>query len=107
MTLFDAIVLGIIQGLTEFLPVSSSGHLVLGQSLLGVDDPGVTFEIFVHLGSLLAVLIYFRSKLLSLILSLFKSIDKDNRKVEGLVFCLLHTMNYEVLLRVSVRVPLV
>ena len=48
--------LGAVQGLTEFLPVSSSGHLVLGQSLLGVRQPGITFEIVVHLGTLVAVL---------------------------------------------------
>ena len=80
MSIFDAIVLGIIQGLTEFLPVSSSGHLVLGEALLGVSHKGVTFEIFVHLGSLLAVFIYFRTKLIKLILSIFRSEDSYNRK---------------------------
>jgi undecaprenyl-diphosphatase len=52
----EASLLGVLQGLTEFLPVSSSGHLVLGQSLLGVCQPGITFEIVVHLGTLVAVL---------------------------------------------------
>jgi undecaprenyl-diphosphatase len=64
MTLIQAIILGIIQGLTEFLPVSSSGHLVLGEALLGVvksDEIGLAFEVFVHFGTLLAVLtIYWR-----------------------------------------------
>ena len=45
MTNTEAIILGIVQGLTEFLPVSSSGHLVLTQKLMNVDDPGVTFEL--------------------------------------------------------------
>jgi undecaprenyl-diphosphatase len=71
MTYFEAILLGIIQGLTEFLPVSSSGHLVLAQHLLGAKIPGVTFELAVHFGTLLSVLIYFRKKLFGLIRGIF------------------------------------
>jgi len=52
-----AAILGIVQGLTEFLPVSSSGHLVIVQGLAGVKMPGISFEVAVHLGTLLAVLI--------------------------------------------------
>jgi len=52
---FEAIILGILQGLTEFLPVSSSGHLVIFQDLLGVQQPGIAFEIMVHFGTLLSV----------------------------------------------------
>lgn len=55
MTWADAAVLGIVQGLTEFLPVSSSGHLVLVQHLLGIRTPQLVFDIAVHLGTLLAV----------------------------------------------------
>jgi undecaprenyl-diphosphatase len=51
----EAVILGVIQGLTEFLPVSSSGHLVIFQALLGVQQPGITFEIMVHFGTLLSV----------------------------------------------------
>lgn len=54
-----AVALGILQGLTEFLPVSSSGHLVIAETLLGVKPPGVTFEVALHVGTLLAVLLYF------------------------------------------------
>jgi len=54
-----AVILGIIQGLTEFLPVSSSGHLVLFQDLLGLDLPGLSFAIFLHLGTLISVLIVY------------------------------------------------
>jgi len=61
MSYFDAIILGIIQGLTEFLPVSSSGHLVLAQEILGVNQPGIAFELVVHLGTLIAVFVYFRA----------------------------------------------
>jgi undecaprenyl-diphosphatase len=57
MDWWEALLLGLIQGLTEFLPVSSSGHLVLGQYLLGLELTGtVTFEVFVHLGTVLSIL---------------------------------------------------
>jgi len=56
----QALILGLIQGLTEFLPVSSSGHLVLAQRLLGLREPVLTFDIALHLGTLVAVIIFFR-----------------------------------------------
>jgi len=59
--------LGLLQGLTEFLPVSSSGHLVIAQRLLGLDPPGVVLEAVLHLATLCAVLIYFRRDLASLL----------------------------------------
>ncbi|MCK9216904.1 MAG: undecaprenyl-diphosphatase UppP [Firmicutes bacterium] len=59
MTTIQAIVLGIIQGITEFLPISSSGHLVLLQKIFGITEPGLTFEIVVHLGTLVAVFAVF------------------------------------------------
>lgn len=62
MSLFHALILGVVQGLTEFLPVSSSGHLVLAGSLLGVDLPGVVFEVIVHLATLCAVLWVYRAR---------------------------------------------
>ena len=72
MGFFKAILLGLIQGLTEFLPVSSSGHLKLMQYFLKTtEEAGGTFDIFLHLGTLLAVLIYFRKTILDLITSLF------------------------------------
>jgi undecaprenyl-diphosphatase len=64
MELWEAFLLGIIQGITEFLPISSSGHLVLMQSLLGFQSTeGITFEIVVHFGSLVSILIVYRSDL--------------------------------------------
>lgn len=60
MDLFQIILLAFVQGLTEFLPISSSGHLALTPMLLGVADQGLSFDIAVHIGSLLAVIIYFR-----------------------------------------------
>ena len=63
MELIKAIILGIIQGLTEFLPVSSSGHLVIFSELLEFHEEGIAFEVFLHFGTLLAVLIYFRKEI--------------------------------------------
>lgn len=63
MEIWQAIILGLLQGLTEFLPVSSSGHLVIVQDFLGVIRTGVTFDIAVHLGTALAVAYYFRDQL--------------------------------------------
>ena len=67
LTPLQAIVLGLVQGLTEFLPVSSSGHLVIAEKLLGVHTEGVLFEVVVHVGTLLAVLFFYRARVLALI----------------------------------------
>ncbi len=67
MTWIQTVVLAIVQGLTEFLPVSSSGHLVLVPTLFGWKDQGLTFDVAVHFGSLLAVAVYFRNDLRALI----------------------------------------
>lgn len=81
MTYFQAILLGIIQGLTEFLPISSSGHLVLAQKLMGVNQPGLVFELLAHAGTLGAVLVYFRKAIWRLIMALFPGGGKDDRKM--------------------------
>ena len=70
MTIIEAIFLGIIQGLTEFLPISSSGHLVIVQSVLGVVQPGNEFEILVHIGTLMSVLIVFKNDILALLIDM-------------------------------------
>ncbi len=62
MTWWEALILGLLQGLTEFLPVSSSGHLVLGQYVLGLNPGGVTFEVFVHFGTVLSILTVYRAR---------------------------------------------
>ena len=62
MTLFQAIVLGIIQGLSEFLPISSSAHLALTPWLLHWPEPGLSFDVALHTGTLVAVLGYFRDE---------------------------------------------
>ncbi|MBN2412915.1 undecaprenyl-diphosphate phosphatase [candidate division KSB1 bacterium] len=81
MNIGQALLLGIIQGLTEFLPVSSSGHLVLGKTILGIPEQGITFEVFVHFGTLLAVVTVFRKDILILLqafFSLFKKSSSEN-----------------------------
>lgn len=66
MTLPEMIVLAVVQGLTEFLPISSSGHLVLANAILGLAQPGIAVEIVLHLGTLAAVVLYFRRDLAQL-----------------------------------------
>ncbi len=67
MNIFQAIVLGIVQGLTEFIPVSSSAHLIIVPWALGWDDPGLTFDVALHLGTLIALLIFFAQDWIRLI----------------------------------------
>ncbi len=67
MSILESIILGVIQGLTEFLPISSSGHLVLFQRLLGVEEGVLTFDVLVHLGTLVAVIGVFRNDIISII----------------------------------------
>lgn len=68
----QAVMLGVVQGLTEFLPVSSSGHLVLFQKLFGLNEPGLIFEVSVHMGTLAAVVIFFRREILGLATALVR-----------------------------------
>ncbi|HVF38434.1 MAG TPA: undecaprenyl-diphosphate phosphatase, partial [Gemmatimonadaceae bacterium] len=67
MTIFQALVLGLIQGLTEFLPISSSAHLSLTPWLFGWHSPGLAFDVALHIGSLVAVLWFFRKEWVALI----------------------------------------
>lgn len=67
MQLWEALVLAMVQGFTEFLPVSSSGHLVLASTLLGVREPTITYEILVHFGTLIAIFVVFWQDILLLI----------------------------------------
>ena len=67
MNVFQALFLSIVQGLTEFLPVSSSGHLVLFQKLFGIVDPPVLFDVLLHLGTLFAIVVFFWKDIVSLI----------------------------------------
>ncbi len=72
MTALEAIILGIIQGLTEFLPVSSSGHLVLFQQLFGLKEAELFFDVCVHLGTLLPVLVVFRQEIINIVAAVLR-----------------------------------
>ncbi len=73
MDWLQAVILALIQGLTEFLPVSSSAHLILPSQLLGWPDQGLAFDVAVHLGTLIAVVTYFRDDIASVIQGLLKT----------------------------------
>lgn len=82
MSIIEAIIFGIVQGITEFLPISSTAHIVITQLVLGYRFPGLSFEIFLHLASILAVVIYFRKDLWQVIVgffSYFKKKTPENR----------------------------
>lgn len=78
MEIIEAIVLGIVQGLTEFIPVSSSGHLVLFSKILGFKSQGISFEIFLHFATLLAVVAVFRNDIV-------RMLKKPFSKLNGLI----------------------
>lgn len=87
MEIWKAIVVGIVQGLSEFLPISSSGHIALTQFLLGMREAGappeedITFELVVHIGTFLSVVIYFRRRLWDFFLSLFQKERTEDRRM--------------------------
>ncbi|MGB5160369.1 MAG: undecaprenyl-diphosphatase UppP [Thermoanaerobaculia bacterium] len=68
---FQALVLGIVQGATEYLPISSSGHLVIAQHLFGLEEPALFFDIVLHLGTLVAVIWYYRKDIVKLVAETF------------------------------------
>ena len=85
MNWLQALILGIIQGLTEFLPISSSGHLVLAEHLIGLDTPGILLEVVLHMGTLMAILIYYYDD----IKQLLQSVLKDNNSARIYVIYLI------------------
>jgi undecaprenyl-diphosphatase len=88
MSLFHALLLGLLQGLTEFLPVSSSGHLAIAQHFLpGFTQPGLLFDVLLHVGTMLAVVLYFRRELLALATAPFRT--GETARVERRVLLLL------------------
>ena len=83
MTITEIIVLAIIQGITEFLPISSSAHLILPSALLGWTDQGLAFDVAVHVGSLLAVIIYFREDIIRMLLAWLSNGFSDNQTTDS------------------------
>ncbi|MGI5876551.1 MAG: undecaprenyl-diphosphate phosphatase [Dethiobacteria bacterium] len=88
MNYLEAIFLGLLQGLTEFLPVSSSGHLVIAQNILGITQPGVTFEVMVHFGTLLSIVWVFWHD----ISKLLKGFFSDNKQKKLFLLLLAGTL---------------
>jgi undecaprenyl-diphosphatase len=92
MNLFYAIFLGLLQGATEFLPISSSGHLALVEFFLGIEEGGLAFDVALHLGTLLGVIIYFRRDFIMMFTALVQpgAMDQEARfqRLLGLYICL-------------------
>ena len=81
MTLVQIIVLALVQGLTEFLPVSSSAHLILGGKAFGWTDQGLVFDVATHLGTLFAVFVYFRSELTGMVRSCLQPVQTEQDRL--------------------------
>lgn len=84
MTIFQSILLGFLQGVAEFLPISSSGHLQLAQSLFGLEEVPLLFDVFLHLATLLAVCIYFWPRIWSLLKCFGRWIARKERPAESI-----------------------
>ena len=72
----QAVILGIVEGITEFLPISSTGHLIVAESLLGFSDPNKTFTVVIQIGAILAVVLYYAKDLLARVQGLFQGQQK-------------------------------
>jgi undecaprenyl-diphosphatase len=86
MTYFQVIFLAVVQGLTEFFPVSSSGHLVLFQKLFLIKEPPIFFDVLVHVGTLFAILVFFRKEIRSLLVGLLKNKKEEKKDFFNLLF---------------------
>lgn len=78
MSFIQSILLGILQGIAEFLPISSSGHLVLARHLMNIEEIPVIYDILLHVATLAAVIIVFRKRVINIFISLFNAIRKKN-----------------------------
>jgi undecaprenyl-diphosphatase len=76
-----AVIIGLVQALTEFLPVSSSGHMVIARTFLGVEEVGITMEVVTHLATALAVIVYFRKRIVSILGAVLKSVTGGHRNL--------------------------
>ena len=85
MSIFQSIILGVLQGIAEFLPISSSGHLKVAQELFGLSEVPLLFDVMLHLATLAAVILYFRKKIARLFVILFRWIVPCKKK-EGKAF---------------------
>src|SRR5436189_11596 len=104
MSTIEAIVLGLIQGLTEFIPISSTGHLKLVPELLGWGDPGAAASAVIQFGTILAVIIYFARDILRLLIGFFRGLrhpfrDPDSREAWYVIFATIPILVLGVLLK--------
>ncbi|HIB74439.1 MAG TPA: undecaprenyl-diphosphate phosphatase [Gammaproteobacteria bacterium] len=108
MDTLQLILLSVVQGLTEFLPVSSSAHLVLLSEFLGEEDQGIIFDVGVHFGTLMAALVYFRSDLKKMIINLgsHKFLSKENNLTANLIIAVIPILLLGFLLRDFVNLNL-
>ena len=108
MDTLQLILLSVVQGLTEFLPVSSSAHLVLLSEFLGEEDQGIIFDVGVHFGTLMAALVYFRSDLKKMIINLgsHKFLSKENNLTANLIIAVIPILLSGFLLRDFVNLNL-
>ncbi len=83
MNAFQGAILGIIQGLTEFLPVSSSGHLVIFQHIFGLKQPELFFDVSVHMGTLAAIMVLFWRDIQKIIIAVFRFLKKPSVGIEN------------------------
>ena len=86
MSIFHAFVLGLVQGLGEFLPISSSAHLIIAPWLFKWSDPGLGFDVALHWGTLLAVVVYFRTDVRDLIKGFWHSLFKATRDLQNNIY---------------------
>ncbi len=90
--IWKMLVLGVLQGLTEFLPVSSSGHLVLAQDILGIDEARLAGTVFLHFGTLLAVIVFFARRLWKLVKSPFVKNDEQKPNLKMILWIIIGTI---------------
>ncbi len=83
MSVLEAILLGVLQGITEFLPISSSAHLIVARWLFGMDEPSLAFDAALHLGTLLAIFSYFWRDLLALLLAIPRALRDPARLIRN------------------------
>lgn len=86
MTFTEIFFLALIQGLTEFLPISSSAHLILPSALLGWQDQGIGFDVAVHIGSLLAVCLYFRKEIGDMLVAWYATLTPNKEDDAALTY---------------------
>ena len=82
MSIFQSIILGVLQGIAEFLPISSSGHLKVAQELFGLSEVPLLFDVMLHLATLAAVILYFRKKIARLFVILFRWVIPNKKEEE-------------------------